>query len=304
MRICVVGCGAVGSLFAANLATLDDVEVWAFDLARDHVDAINRDGLRLDRRRRRRRAACARRRTRPSCRRATSGSSRPRRCTPSARSPRPRTRSRTGAVATVQNGIGNEEVLAAARRARDSRHDVPGREGRRAGRRAVGREGRHDARPVRGRSPAAQSPRSSGSPTPARAPGCRRRAVADARGPQWRKVIFNAATNPLGALTGLTHGARLRAAAAARARLAARRRGQGGRRGAGDRARLRPRGADRLRGPARGRLRPQGVDAAGRRGAAADRGGLPERRHRRLRPAATASTTPGTRNDLGTRERS
>jgi 2-dehydropantoate 2-reductase len=31
-------------------------------------------------------------------------------------------------------------------------------------------------------------------------------AVVDARGPQWRKVIFNAATNPIGALTGLTHG--------------------------------------------------------------------------------------------------
>ena len=31
-------------------------------------------------------------------------------------------------------------------------------------------------------------------------------AVADARGPQWRKVIFNAATNPIGALSGLTHG--------------------------------------------------------------------------------------------------
>jgi 2-dehydropantoate 2-reductase len=27
-------------------------------------------------------------------------------------------------------------------------------------------------------------------------------AVADARGPQWRKVIFNASTNPIGALTG------------------------------------------------------------------------------------------------------
>jgi ketopantoate reductase len=25
MRVCVVGCGAVGSLFAANLAQLDDV---------------------------------------------------------------------------------------------------------------------------------------------------------------------------------------------------------------------------------------------------------------------------------------
>jgi 2-dehydropantoate 2-reductase len=31
-------------------------------------------------------------------------------------------------------------------------------------------------------------------------------ALADARGPQWRKLIFNAATNPVGALTGLTHG--------------------------------------------------------------------------------------------------
>jgi 2-dehydropantoate 2-reductase len=32
------------------------------------------------------------------------------------------------------------------------------------------------------------------------------KAVGDARGPQWRKLIFNAATNPIGALTGLTHG--------------------------------------------------------------------------------------------------
>ncbi len=33
MKVCIVGCGAVGSLFAANLGTLDDVEVWAYDLA-------------------------------------------------------------------------------------------------------------------------------------------------------------------------------------------------------------------------------------------------------------------------------
>ena len=31
-------------------------------------------------------------------------------------------------------------------------------------------------------------------------------AVADGRPAQWRKVIFNASTNPVGALTGLTHG--------------------------------------------------------------------------------------------------
>src|SRR4029079_11983880 len=45
--VAVIGCGAVGSLFAATLATLDDVEVWAYDLAQEHVDAINRDGLQL-----------------------------------------------------------------------------------------------------------------------------------------------------------------------------------------------------------------------------------------------------------------
>ena len=47
MRVCVVGCGAVGSLFAAHLATLDEVEVWAYDVAPEHVAAINAKGLRL-----------------------------------------------------------------------------------------------------------------------------------------------------------------------------------------------------------------------------------------------------------------
>jgi 2-dehydropantoate 2-reductase len=32
------------------------------------------------------------------------------------------------------------------------------------------------------------------------------KALADARGAQWTKLIFNAASNPLGALTGLTQG--------------------------------------------------------------------------------------------------
>ena len=32
------------------------------------------------------------------------------------------------------------------------------------------------------------------------------KALPDARGAQWNKLIFNAATNPLGALTGLSHG--------------------------------------------------------------------------------------------------
>ena len=47
MRVCIVGCGAVGSLFAANLAQLEDVDVWAYDVDEAHVRAINEHGLRL-----------------------------------------------------------------------------------------------------------------------------------------------------------------------------------------------------------------------------------------------------------------
>ena len=65
-------------------------------------------------------------------------------------------------------------------------------------------QGRHDVRPVR-RAPAPfdEVERLADACTRAGMPA---HAVADARGPQWRKVIFNASTNPIGALTGLTHG--------------------------------------------------------------------------------------------------
>jgi hypothetical protein len=46
-RVCIVGCGAIGSLYAAHLAQLPGLEVWAFDVSAEHVEAINRDGLRL-----------------------------------------------------------------------------------------------------------------------------------------------------------------------------------------------------------------------------------------------------------------
>ena len=93
----------------------------------------------------------------------------------------------------------------APRPARDPRHDLPGREGARAGRRAVGRQGRHDVRAVRAAAgdDAEEVERLADACTRAGMPA---HAVADARPAQWRKVIFNAASNPLGALTGLTHG--------------------------------------------------------------------------------------------------
>src|SRR6266705_3529531 len=44
-RVCIVGCGAIGSLYAAHLARV--VEVWAFVRREDHARALNREGLRV-----------------------------------------------------------------------------------------------------------------------------------------------------------------------------------------------------------------------------------------------------------------
>ena len=203
MRVCVVGCGAVGSLFAAHLAQLDDVEVWAYDLDRAHVDAINAEGLRLTgagevvgRLRATTDAAEL-----PACDFgivATKAMHTEGAIAATAHA------FADGAVATVQNGVGNEETLA-----------------------------QHVSRVIRGTTFPAGTILSPGvvqwdvkgdttlgpfEPSPAPpdaiqrlADACTRggmptAAVEDARPAQWRKVIFNAATNPVGALTGLTHG--------------------------------------------------------------------------------------------------
>ena len=205
MRICIVGCGAVGSLFAANLATLDDVEVWAFDLSQPHVDAIARARPAAVRRRRRARPPAAPRATPRRCRRASFGIVATKAMHAESAIAATAHAFADGAVASVMNGVGNEEALAAPRPARDPRHDLPGRQAARAGRRAVGRQGRHDVRALRAaaRGTAEEIERLADACTRGGMPA---HAVADARPAQWRKVIFNAASNPLGALTGLTHG--------------------------------------------------------------------------------------------------
>jgi 2-dehydropantoate 2-reductase len=203
VRVCVVGCGAVGSLFAANLARLDDVEVWAYDLAQDHVDAINRDGLRL--------TGAGEIVAHPH---ATSDAGQLPPCdfgivatkamhTASAIEATAGVFA-DGCVATVQNGLGNEEAIAdqvgrvirgttfPAGKLLEPGHvqwDVKGDT----------TLGPFEPKPA----PMAEIERLADACTRAGMPA---QAVPDARGPQWRKVIFNAATNPVGALTGLTHG--------------------------------------------------------------------------------------------------
>ncbi len=203
MRICVVGAGAIGGLYAAHLAQLDDVEVWAYDVSAEHVAAINRDGLRLTGR------ATLTGRVHaetdagaiPPCElgivavKATA--------TDAAVAETARVFA-DGAVCSVQNGIGSEEVVA-----------------------------QHVSRVIRGvclpaghvTAPGVVNMDASGptwigpfEPRPAAMTevealadalnrgGLETHALPDARGAQWTKLLFNASTNPIAALTGLTHG--------------------------------------------------------------------------------------------------
>ncbi len=203
MRVTIVGCGAVGSLFAANLAQLDDVEVWAFDLDREHVAAMNEHGLRL--------SGAGEIVGKLSA--TTDAAELPpsdfgivaTKCMHTAAAIEATARAfANGSVCSVQNGVGNEETLAQHVERVIRGTTFP------AGRVVEPGHVQWDVKGDTTIGPFEPSP----APTAdveQLADACTRggmptQAVADARGPQWRKLIFNAATNPIGALTGLTHG--------------------------------------------------------------------------------------------------
>ena len=201
MRICVVGCGAVGSLFAANLAQLDDVEVWAYDASREHVDAITAGGLRLSG------AGEV-----LGLLRATTDASELPQCdfgivatkamhTDAAIAATAHAFV-SGYVATVQNGLGNEETLARHVERVIRGTTFPAGKIVEPGHVQWDVKGETTLGPF-GETPLDEVQRLADACTRGGMPTS---AVVDARGPQWRKVIFNASTNPIGALTGLTHG--------------------------------------------------------------------------------------------------
>jgi 2-dehydropantoate 2-reductase len=202
VRICVVGCGAVGSLFAANLSLLEDVEVWAFDLAQAHVDAINRDGLRL--------SGAGQVVGHP---RATSDAGDLPPCdfgivATKAMHTEPAIAATAhafadGCAATVQNGLGNEETIARYVERVIRGTTFPAGKLLEPGHVQWDVQGDTTLGPYDERTPFAEVERLADACTRGGMPA---KAVEDARGPQWRKVIFNASTNPIGALTGLTHG--------------------------------------------------------------------------------------------------
>jgi 2-dehydropantoate 2-reductase len=203
MRVCIVGCGAIGSLFAAHLAQVEDVEVWAYDVVEPHVAAINRNGLRLTGRA----DLLARIEARsdpaqiPPCEFGIVATK--------SMFTRPAIEATAhlferGAVASVQNGVGNEEVIAefSGRVIRGTTfpagHVVsPG---------VVNMDTTGDTWLGPFEPKPASMAEVSGLAAAITAGGMSTIALQDARGAQWTKVIFNAATNPIGALTGLTHG--------------------------------------------------------------------------------------------------
>lgn len=205
MRVCVVGCGAVGSLFAAHLAKAGEAEVWAFDVSFAHVEAINRSGLRLSG------AADFTAHLHATCDAAEIPPCDFGIVATKAIHTRSAIEQTAGVfrgdspVCSVQNGLGNEEIIADHVRYVIRGTTFP------AGHII---EPGHVGFDIKGDTWV-------GPFEPSRTPldkvhtlaslltrsGMNTIALDDARGAQWTKLIFNAATNPVGALTLLHHGA-------------------------------------------------------------------------------------------------
>lgn len=207
MRICIVGCGAVGSLFAAHLAKAGEAEVWAYDVWKEHTDAIRKNGLRL--------SGAAEFTTELH---ATSNPKELPQCdygivatkaihTKGAIAQTAHAFA-NGAVCSVQNGVGNEEILAEhvsyviRGTTFPAGHPVaPGH---------IGYDIKGDTwigpfEPTK--TPMEDVEKLAGLMTRS---GMHTIALPDARGAQWTKLIFNASTNAVGALTLLHHGAATR----------------------------------------------------------------------------------------------
>jgi 2-dehydropantoate 2-reductase len=208
MKICVIGCGAVGSLFAAHLAKVGEAEVWAYDVWKEHIDAVKKTGLRL--------SVAADFTVKLN---ATSDPNELPRCdygivatkaihTRNAIAQVAHAFDGNSAVCSVQNGLGNEEIIAEHVKyvirgtTFPAGHPIaPGH---------VGYDIKGDTwigpfeptnTPMKKVEELAALVTRSGMNTIA---------LKDARGAQWTKLIFNAATNPVGALTLLHHGAATR----------------------------------------------------------------------------------------------
>jgi 2-dehydropantoate 2-reductase len=208
MRICIVGCGAVGSLFAAHLAKAGKAEVWAYDLWKEHIEAIRQNGLRL--------SGAVDFTARLN---ATSNPQEVPRCdygivatkaihTRNAIAQTAHIFDEGSVVCSVQNGVGNEEII--AEHVKNVIRGTTFPAGHPIAPGHIGFDIKGDTwigpfEPTN--TPFSKVEELAGIITRS---GMNTIALQDARGAQWTKLIFNAATNPVGALTLLHHGAATR----------------------------------------------------------------------------------------------
>ena len=208
VKVCVVGCGALGSVFAAHLARLPDVEVYAYDVSPEHIRAVQKYGLQISG------AAdftaelhaTSNPKEIPACDFGIFATKSPH--TRSAIEQTAHVFGPTSAVCSVQNGLGNEEIIA-----EQVKHVIRGATTLAAHLIAPGHAGFEF-----------YSQLWIGPFEPSGTPYARVEQFAellnrsglhvvpleDARGAQWTKLIFNSAVNAVGALTRLHHGAATR----------------------------------------------------------------------------------------------
>jgi 2-dehydropantoate 2-reductase len=209
MRICVIGCGAVGSLFAAHLARAGEAEVWAYDVWREHTEAIRNHGLRLS----------GAEEFTARLHGATSDPKELPRCdygivatkaihTRGAIADTAHIFDENSPVCSVQNGVGNEEIIAEKVKLVIRGTTFPAGHPIAPGHIGFDIKGDTWVGPFEpSNTPMNKVEELAGLITRS---GMNTIALKDARGAQWTKLIFNASTNPTGALTLLHHGAATR----------------------------------------------------------------------------------------------
>jgi len=190
------------------LAKAGEAEIWAYDIWEDHIDAIRKNGLKL--------SGAADFTARLN---ATSDPNEVPRCdygivatkaihTRSAIAQMAHIFDANSAVCSVQNGVGNEEIIAEHVRYVIRGTTFPAGHPIAPGHVSYDIKGDTWIGPFEPTNPPmSKVDELAGLVTRA---GMNTIALKDARGAQWTKLIFNVSTNPVGALTLLHHGAAAR----------------------------------------------------------------------------------------------
>jgi 2-dehydropantoate 2-reductase len=200
-RVCIVGCGAIGSLYAAHLARV--AEVWAFVRREEHARSLSRDGLRVSGRHEFHVSIKATTHPHeiPACELGIVAT----KATQVEESiALVGNRFERGAVISAQNGLGSEEIIAAHTRGQVIRGTT------------FMSGTKHSDTHVQLELDTATwigpfEPRHTSyalvkeTADLIKAGGLKAEALQDARPAQWSKLIFNASVNGVSALTGLPH---------------------------------------------------------------------------------------------------